>query len=91
MPRNHKITLRTGTTVPSGVDFDIGEPAWDTTAKKLYIKAGDNTMAEIGAGGAALSALAPVLRMYSLLLREKSQQTMLAKIRLYFGTTAQVS
>jgi hypothetical protein len=55
MPRNHKITLRTGTTVPSGVDFDIGEPAWDTTAKKLYIKAGDNTMAEIGAGGGSVT------------------------------------
>lgn len=55
MPRNHKITLRTGTTVPSGVDFDIGEPAWDTTAKKLYIKAGDNTMSEIGAGGGSVT------------------------------------
>jgi hypothetical protein len=29
----------------------VGEPAWDKTAKKLYIKAGDNTMTEIGAGG----------------------------------------
>lgn len=48
MARNHKIILRNGTTVPSGADFDVGEPAWDKTAKKLYIKAGDNTMAEIG-------------------------------------------
>jgi hypothetical protein len=51
MPRQTNIVLRNGTTVPSGVDFNVGEPAWDKTAKKLYIKAGDNTMAEIGAGG----------------------------------------
>lgn len=51
MPRQTNIIIRNGTTVPSGVDFNVGEPAWDKTAKKLYIKAGDNTMAEIGAGG----------------------------------------
>ena len=51
MPRKTNIIIRNGTTVPSGVDFNVGEPAWDKTAKKLYIKAGDNTMAEIGAGG----------------------------------------
>jgi hypothetical protein len=51
MPRQTNIIIRNGTTVPSGVDFNVGEPAWDKTAKKLYIKADDNTMAEIGAGG----------------------------------------
>ena len=51
MPRKTNIIIRNGTTVPSGVDFNVGEPAWDKTAKKLYIKAGDNTMTEIGAGG----------------------------------------
>ena len=55
MPRQTNIVLRNGTTVPSGVDFNVGEPAWDKTAKKLYIKAGDNTMAEIGAGGGSVS------------------------------------
>lgn len=51
MPRNHKITLRTGSSAPNAVDFAVSEPAWDSTNKKLYIKAADNTMAEIGAGG----------------------------------------
>jgi len=61
MARNHKIILRNGTTVPSGADFDVGEPAWDKTAKKLYIKAGDNTMAEIGAGGGGSVDIDPVI------------------------------
>jgi hypothetical protein len=51
MPRKTNIIIRNGTTVPSGADFNVGEPAWDKTAKKLYIKADDNTMTEIGAGG----------------------------------------
>jgi hypothetical protein len=55
MPRQTNIVLRNGTTVPSGVDFNVGEPAWDKTAKKLYIKADDNTMAEIGAGGGSVT------------------------------------
>jgi hypothetical protein len=55
MPRKTNIIIRNGTTVPSGADFNVGEPAWDKTAKKLYIKAGDNTMAEIGAGGGSVS------------------------------------
>jgi len=55
MPRKTNIIIRNGTTVPSGADFNVGEPAWDKTAKKLYIKADDNTMAEIGAGGGSVS------------------------------------
>lgn len=56
MPRKTNIIIRNGTTTPSGSDFNVGEPAWDKTAKKLYVKAGDNTMAEIGA---ALSSTTP--------------------------------
>ena len=55
MARGTNIIIRNGTTVPSGADFNVGEPAWDKTAKKLYIKADDNTMAEIGAGGGSVS------------------------------------
>jgi len=51
MPRNNLIAIRQGTTTPSAVDFAIGEPAWDKTGKKLYIKAGDGTMVEIAGGG----------------------------------------
>lgn len=51
MPRKHKITLRTGSTAPNPVDFAVSEPAWDSTNKKFYIKAADNTMTEIGGGG----------------------------------------
>lgn len=56
MPRKTNIIIRNGTTTPSGSDFNVGEPAWDKTAKKLYIKAGDDTMAEIGV---ALSSTTP--------------------------------
>jgi hypothetical protein len=55
MPRKTNIIIRNGTTVPSGADFNVGEPAWDKTAKKLYIKADDSTMAEIGAGGGSVT------------------------------------
>lgn len=51
MPRGNKILIRSGTTTPSASDFATNEPAWDRTAKKLYVKAGDGTMVEIGAGG----------------------------------------
>lgn len=47
MPRKHKITLRTGSAAPSAADFAVSEPAWDSTNKKLYIKAADGTMVEI--------------------------------------------
>lgn len=51
MPRTNKILIRSGTAAPSASDFATNEPAWDRTAKKLYIKAGDGTMVEIGASG----------------------------------------
>lgn len=43
------IKLRNGTGVPSAGSFVESEPAWDKTNKKLYIKAADGTMAEVGA------------------------------------------
>jgi hypothetical protein len=58
MPRKTNIIIRNGTTVPSGADFNVGEPAWDKTAKKLYIKADDNTMAEIGGGSVSIGTSA---------------------------------
>ncbi len=48
------ILLRQGTTVPSGSAFSVGEPAWDKTAGKLYIKNAAGTMVEIGAGGGSV-------------------------------------
>lgn len=53
MPRTNKILIRSGTAAPSASDFATNEPAWDRTAKKLYIKAGDGTMVEIGAGSSS--------------------------------------
>ena len=44
------LKIRRGTGVPSAGSFVEGEPAWDKTNKKLYIKAADGTMAEVGAG-----------------------------------------
>jgi hypothetical protein len=51
MPRIHKIVLRQGSTTPGAPNFEVGEPAWDKLAKKLYIKADDGTMVEIAGGG----------------------------------------
>lgn len=45
------ILLRQGTTTPSAGSFAVGEPAWDKTAGKLYIKNAAGTMVEIGTGG----------------------------------------
>lgn len=53
MPRVQKIQLRTGSTAPSAGDFDISEPAWDATNKRLYIKATDGSMAQIGVSGSS--------------------------------------
>lgn len=53
MPRQNKIILRNGTTMPNANDFDIGEPAWDKTAGKLYIKNNAGSMVDVGAGGGA--------------------------------------
>jgi hypothetical protein len=48
------IRLRRGSTVPSAGSFQEGEPAWDSTNSKLYIKNAAGSMVEIGgAGGGA--------------------------------------
>lgn len=55
MPRNHKITIRKGSTTPNPADFVESEPAWDSTNKKLYVKAADGSMVEVGAGSGTTS------------------------------------
>lgn len=52
MPRVAKIILRNGTTAPSAGDFDVGEPAWDKTNGRLYVKNTAGSMVEIGGPGA---------------------------------------
>ena len=49
MPRKNNILIRSGTTAPSAGDFNVGEPAFDKTAGKLYVKTAAGSMAEIGA------------------------------------------
>ena len=51
MPRTNKILIRSGTTTPSASDFAVGEPAFDKSAGKLYIKNAAGTMVELGTGG----------------------------------------
>jgi hypothetical protein len=60
MPRQNKIILRNGTTVPNGSDFDTGEPAWDKNAGTLYVKNSAGAMVAIGGsftGGTLTSGL----------------------------------
>lgn len=40
----NEIKLRRGSAAPSASSFAVGEPAWDGTNKRLYVKASDNTM-----------------------------------------------
>lgn len=58
------LRLRRGSTTPTAGSFVEGEPAWDSTGKKLYVKAADGTMVQIGpsAGGSGtytVSSTAP--------------------------------
>lgn len=48
MPRQQLIKFRKGSSAPAAADFQEGEPAWDSSNKKLYVKAADGSMAEIG-------------------------------------------
>lgn len=51
MPRIYNIKLRQGTganVVPTAANFDIGEPAWNSTNGILYIKNSANQMVPIG-------------------------------------------
>lgn len=58
MPRTNKIIIRSGTAAPSAGDFVAGEPAWDATNGKFYIKNSAGTMVEItGAGGGGSSGV----------------------------------
>lgn len=52
MPRQQLIKFRTGSSAPTAADFQVAEPAWDGTNKKLYLKAADGTMVDVTAGGA---------------------------------------
>lgn len=56
MPRQQLIKIRTGSTAPNAADFATSEPAWDGTNKKLYVKAADGTMAQIGGGSSGGSS-----------------------------------
>lgn len=44
------IRIRRGSNSPSASLFAVGEPAWDGTNKRLYVKATDNTMVLINPG-----------------------------------------
>lgn len=48
MPRKNKILLRTGSTTPAAVDFVTSEPAWDSSAGKLYVKNAAGVMVHVG-------------------------------------------
>jgi len=48
MARDNLITLRTGSGSPSAAAFAVGEPAWDSTSGKLYVKNAAGTMVEVG-------------------------------------------
>lgn len=45
------IRLRRGSTTPTAGSFVEGEPAWDSTGKKLYVKAADGSMVLINGAG----------------------------------------
>lgn len=60
MPRKNKIIIRTGSSAPTASDFVTGEPAWDSSNSKLYVKSAAGTMVDItgsgGGGGGAPAA-----------------------------------
>lgn len=53
MPRGQLIKFRKGSAAPTAADFLEAEPAWDSIGKKLYIKAADGSMAQVGGGTSA--------------------------------------
>jgi hypothetical protein len=64
MPRQQLIKIRKGSGAPTAADFYEAEPAWDSTNKKLYVKAADGTMVEIntsGGGGGSSVTVDPVI------------------------------
>jgi hypothetical protein len=66
MPRTNKIIIRSGTAAPTASDFVTGEPAWDKTNGKFYIKNTAGTMVEIGAGGGGATEIYEVATTASL-------------------------
>ncbi len=62
MPRQQLIKIRKGSTTPTAADFQEAEPAWDSTGKKLYVKAADGSMVLINdATSGGSSAVDPVI------------------------------
>lgn len=57
MPRSNKILIRSGTVAPSASDFVVGEPAFDKTAGKFYLKNAAGSMVEIGGSGGGTTEL----------------------------------
>jgi hypothetical protein len=55
MPRVNKILIRSGTVAPTATDFAVGEPAFDKSTGKLYIKNEAGAMVELGTGGTVSS------------------------------------
>lgn len=49
MPRDRLITFRSGSGVPAAANFELGEPGWNSTDGKLYIKNAAGVMVEVGA------------------------------------------
>ena len=66
MPRTNKILLRSGTVAPTASDFAIGEPAFDKSAGRLYVKNAAGSMVEIGAGGSSATEIYEVATTASL-------------------------
>lgn len=56
MPRSNDLRIRSGTAAPAAADFNVGEPAWDTSAGRLYVKNAAGVMVEINAGGGAVAS-----------------------------------
>lgn len=50
------IRLRRGSTAPSAGSFQVGEPAWDSTNSRLYVKNAAGAMVQIGGGGTFTSS-----------------------------------
>jgi hypothetical protein len=59
MPRGNKIVIRTGSAAPSASDFVTSEPAWDSSAGKLWIKNASGSMVAVG-GGSSLAVYSSV-------------------------------
>jgi hypothetical protein len=60
MPREQLIRFRKGSGAPSAAAFEVGEPGWDETGGRLYVKRASGTLARPGQDAPkALTILAP--------------------------------